>query len=594
MHARCRTIVSALALGIVAVGTLRGQEDAGSTPARAFAETTEVNVVNIEIRVTDKKGRPVTGLVAEDFEIYEDGQPMAIQHFFEVRAASGDRAPTTATTPSDASIPRAALPQLAHPDDAVSWIVYVDNDAVRPAGRGRLLDDLRTHLSKQQAVVARTTIVARTGGAVTTLLPFGSDAAALEAALDTVAETVASGNQVDRLRQTTLRRIQDIFDNPARFADDPCTEGATHLESIVRDYAADMTDHLGRAVSGLRTMTTVLAAVPGRKALLYVGDGLEQLPGLSMFSFLAELCPQSAALFQQNAFVYDESDTLRALADHANANRVTLYTLEARGLRTDSMASVAFGDRRFTPSSQVDRIDVGNLQSSLFLIADETGGRALLGANRFLEPLEDIERDHGTYYSVGYVPPHAGDGRRHVVSIKLVKKRPWQLRHRRGYVDKGPDTRLAERAFGALLFGYEANPLAIEVALLDRATAEPVDDAPGVGSSDRETPDDAATAFLRVAVPRHRLTLLPTPDGGRTGRVRLILAVDDGGDRAAVLKTKRVAVTLGADDSLDRAQIVEVGLVLPPGETMIGIGVHDELGGEQSFLRRTVSVAGDG
>lgn len=54
--------------------------------APAFAQESEViavdvNVVNIPITVTDKEGRAIVDLKKEDFQIYEDGQPVEIKYF---------------------------------------------------------------------------------------------------------------------------------------------------------------------------------------------------------------------------------------------------------------------------------------------------------------------------------------------------------------------------------------------------------------------------------------------------------------------------------------------------------------------------------
>lgn len=50
-----------------------------------YREAVQVRVVNVDVRVRDKKGRPVTDLVAGDFEILEDGKPMEISNFALVR-----------------------------------------------------------------------------------------------------------------------------------------------------------------------------------------------------------------------------------------------------------------------------------------------------------------------------------------------------------------------------------------------------------------------------------------------------------------------------------------------------------------------------
>jgi VWFA-related protein len=41
----------------------------------------QVTIVPIDIRVIDRDGKPVQGLTADDFEVFEDGVPQAIRHF---------------------------------------------------------------------------------------------------------------------------------------------------------------------------------------------------------------------------------------------------------------------------------------------------------------------------------------------------------------------------------------------------------------------------------------------------------------------------------------------------------------------------------
>ena len=54
-------------------------------PGDFFFETVDVNVVNVEVYVTDKKGEPITGLKAEDFEILEDKREVEITNFYATR-----------------------------------------------------------------------------------------------------------------------------------------------------------------------------------------------------------------------------------------------------------------------------------------------------------------------------------------------------------------------------------------------------------------------------------------------------------------------------------------------------------------------------
>jgi hypothetical protein len=63
---------------------------------RVAGETIEVSLVNLDVVVTDKQGRRVHGLTANDFEVLEDGKPQAITNF-------------SAFVPDDPSLP-APLP----------------------------------------------------------------------------------------------------------------------------------------------------------------------------------------------------------------------------------------------------------------------------------------------------------------------------------------------------------------------------------------------------------------------------------------------------------------------------------------------------
>src|SRR5690606_11118849 len=55
-----------------------GQE--GQEPSRPIFRT-DINFVRVDVIVTDKEGRPIEDLTAEDFEVTEDGDPQTIESF---------------------------------------------------------------------------------------------------------------------------------------------------------------------------------------------------------------------------------------------------------------------------------------------------------------------------------------------------------------------------------------------------------------------------------------------------------------------------------------------------------------------------------
>src|SRR5258706_6641937 len=68
--------------------------------AQEVAESIEVRVVNVDVVVRDRAGKPVTGLTKADFEIYENGQKREITNLSEVRAPAPAASATTAAPAS--------------------------------------------------------------------------------------------------------------------------------------------------------------------------------------------------------------------------------------------------------------------------------------------------------------------------------------------------------------------------------------------------------------------------------------------------------------------------------------------------------------
>ena len=55
---------------------------------RAFFAPIEVSLVNVDVFAADGSGHPVRGLISSDFEILEDGEPVAVTHFYAAPGVS--------------------------------------------------------------------------------------------------------------------------------------------------------------------------------------------------------------------------------------------------------------------------------------------------------------------------------------------------------------------------------------------------------------------------------------------------------------------------------------------------------------------------
>jgi len=76
-----------------------------------FTDQIEVSLVNLEVVVTDKKGKSVPGLQREDFQVLEDGKPVEITNFY---------AETTGSGPAASEGPHSV-------DQRLSLVVFVDD-----------------------------------------------------------------------------------------------------------------------------------------------------------------------------------------------------------------------------------------------------------------------------------------------------------------------------------------------------------------------------------------------------------------------------------------------------------------------------------
>lgn len=547
-----------------------GPQQPPGDPVESFGERVEVEVVEVEVRVTDKKGRPVTGLTREDFLVSEDGRPVELLHFAEYR----DGAAATGEGAAESAAPAAEVESAAL-EDSTYVVIFVDQIHLGPGGRGRLLEDLGEFVTVDLPPDVPVMVVSHDGG-IRITQDFTTERLPVLDALAAQEESGAGVFEAVR-RRSALRRIEQILLKwtDTQFCAAPCECAFHEMEAAAREHASEVAAGVEQTLGGLASVVSALRGVPGRKVVLLVTDGLEARPGLDLFHYIADICPQHEQEVSKN---YTSDDLLSAIHDvtsDSSANRVTVYTLEAAGLRGDA-ADMSVGSTRFRPSNLTQRMRTGNLQHSLFVIAEETGGKAVLNANRFDEALDDVQEDQGTYYSLGYRPAHAGDGRVHLIRVE-VDAPTYQLRYRKSYRDKPLETRIAERALASLLFGLGENPLGLRA---ETGEATPL---PGGG---HRVP-------IRIWVPLGGLTLVPDAEG-LEGRLRVVLAVSEPDGSLGPVRQKLVPVEVGPGGGEGEGrlpeQLVEVSVDLAGDSHLLAVAVRDEIGGETSYLRHEVRL----
>jgi hypothetical protein len=200
-----------------------------------------------------------------------------------------------------------------------------------------------------------------------------------------------------------------------------------------------------------------LAGIEGRKIMIHVSDGLPQAAGAEIWKYISDKYHQDSTVLMNN-FEFDQNPKYISVIQAANAAGVTLYTIDAAGLSADS--NVSAENRGL--SQRIDMFtEQNNLTAPLQLMAEETGGVAIINRNDVSEPLKQIEADYTSYYSLGYRSLRTGLDRPHKVEVKLRNKKGLTARARRSYVEKGLETKTTEAVMSGLYFSREENPMAV-------------------------------------------------------------------------------------------------------------------------------------
>lgn len=557
----------ALTAGIVLMaGGVFAQEEDVAPEDDTFFEAVDVTVVNVDVFVTDKKGVPITGLTVDDFEVFEDKRPVAVTNFYAVEnrlpvversvaepeRADGEAVPTPVNMPT---IP------LFEERNQLNLIVYIDNFNIRPFNRNRVFRRLRSFLREHTTADDRVMLVTydRT---LKVRQAFTNKANLINSALFELEDHSGHGVHADSERLRVQREIMEA---------EEVADALMHL----RPFVESMHNDLNFTIDAMTNIVDSLAGLPGRKALLYVSDGLAMKPGEEFFYLVQQKFHYTAVMTEM--MNWDLSRDFRRLGNKANSNRVTFYTIDAGGLRTFSQSSVEVAEAGDPGMSTfVDSIYIQNLQEPLRFLADMTGGFAIVNTNDVGKDLTKLASDLNTYYSIGYSPAHRGDGRLHKIEVKLKEPKGRRIRYRTTYRDKPINAQMADSTLAALRYGFETNNMGLRLE---------------VGSATQRQ-DGLFVVPVKLAIPIDSLVLLPRSDH-YYGRTRLYFGAIDNEDAMSEVSDLELPIRIPQgqfEDAQGKYWPYETSLLMREGPHQIAVGLRDELGANTSFVKKTFFV----
>ena len=563
-------VVTALLAALPALVLSASPQGPAPTPRPGpLVRNVDVTVTNIDVVVTDSKGNRVRSLTKEDFEVYEDGMLQPLTNFFAVDGGKvvffGDEpipveTPVPASTPALAPVgpPGPAEPAVAPlPVPRTRIVIFIDNLSLQPFNRNRVLRSVQTWVRENVKDNVEAMVVTW-DRSLKVRRKFTNDGRE-------ISDVLKQQEDLSTLGQTRISERTDII----RRIDDAKSETEAFTEA--RQYALSFKNDIDFTVDALKKTIDQLAGVEGRKILLHLSEGLPQSPGAEVFKYVQDkFRTQTGGLSQ---FEFDKTSSYLGIIRAANAAGVSMYMVDASGLSIDSGISA---ENRTTEAKIDGFVERTNLQSMIQLMAEETGGKAILNRNDVTGPLNDMRGDYTSYYSVGYRSLKSGGERPRKVQVKM-KKKGLQARSRRSYVEKGLETRITEGVTSALYFARDDNPLAVGIEVGQAA------------------PADAQNYLvpIRIRVPYSRITLLPEGPMAR-GRVILYFIVVDSEGKQSELASQVVPVEVDAKElgNLTRRDFVyDVRLLMIPGGQRLSLAVRDELTNTVSYVQQSVFVS---
>jgi len=585
-------VAISVALSLVILGSAASLAQ-GDDPRRnsIVLDSIDVNVVNVEVFVSDNKGNPVGDLEARDFELREDGKKVKITHFAVVGEAVSD-APEASDDPSRTPL---------------CVVLFIDDFTIDPATREAALEDLRgfVHRDRESDVVYA---VAKYDGRLSIVQPFTTDRDEILEALRDLGQPNALGVMRRSQRNAVLREGLELMQAIRQLVGSETrqSEISRYLADYGRQvdsYAERLRQTTGGSFYALSHLANALGSLPGRKAVVYLSDGLPARPGQELYHALSEMThgvnapvvtgPRSLEDMDNEMMARSRalnalesgsrrpsgkgggqpSEDLRMLTALANSGGVSFYSYKAMGAPAVDAGMSGEAAEIYTPLVQGVRED--NLAETLRSMADETGGVAVIGGS--VDALmERAHTDFSQRYSLGFEPRHQGDGEYHAIKVK-AKGRGLKLRYRTGYVDKPTAVRLADRASTALLLGLEENPLGVTLE---------------VGPARQGDQGKYWLVPITLGVPMANLSLMDEGGVFALDAPLFIAARSELGDLAPVQEAM-LRIEVEADD-LERARgemhTTRFELALGEGAQRLAVGFVDPVAAVSSFVSRDILV----
>jgi len=512
-----------------------------------LSERATVELVLIEVYVTDGRGRPIRDLTTDDFALMVDGHAKPI-HSLEFREVSPEaQAPVTAIPPAgggrSARSAPGSLPRR--------FVLFFDDST--SAAHGMTAARKATERFLDGALLPSDQVaLAAYDRKLRLLHDFTTDRAALTRAIEDTLGDLKRYTDYNSGQGEYEREITSLLSMGG-------TEvGGRHLDLLFTNYGEEFTPRSRDLLRALTTLVDSLAPYPGYKAIVFMGDGVPENPTMD---FLQRFGPSSAtSAFLERARKYDLSHEIQILAHDAAAARVTLHSVQTSGQTATSGSEMRASVRR---------------SNALETLALNTGGTRST-SNDLFKGLAEAESAGRAYYLIGYTPEGPPDGQYHTVQVRL-KHVSGSLRWRRGFTRLLPEQARQRAVEAAYLLPELYSDFGVEISAV-----------PGPAGGTARVYD------LVVHLPPNRVVFVPQPKGA-TARLESGFVVMDESLHETVRAAREARITLTDASAQGRLGVDFYSRIrVPLGAQTITAVVSDQAAGTFGAARlKLPGIVGD-
>ncbi len=473
----------ALAEPEISIGTASDQPappaSAALDPSPGFTLKVTSRLVDVSLVADDKKGHPVSGLKAEDIEVFDNGRKQSIKFFSSVDAVAPSPGNAPTASPDNAfsnhAADAAAGSQASAPatpnNGAGATILLIDESHIAWSdmnnARAQMLQFLAAAPSGERiGLYTMNSLGFRVLAEITT------DHAALSARLQKWMPTAQSAAQAQGEEARNRQQFNEVMHVGDLGSVNGNQANAPDGLSFVDPQLLTMGSNPARASMVILVgVARRLAAVAGHKNLVWVSSdnvfadwgnqevGTDRKAGfLDGFALRAQEAMNDAHVA---VYPFDvsqlETSAIAADTQHRNVEVTSTNSLAAN-IPTD------YSGGRIKAEMQQD---IHPIQWPVRQVAEATGGRTIRRSGDLVAALSQIVEDgHGSYL-LSFSPDEQADGQYHSITVKLSgKERGLTLRYRNGYLYTKEPATLKERFQQAVWQPADANELTLTAKAL--------------------------------------------------------------------------------------------------------------------------------